>query len=80
MIDEYLVNTIYLLGSRLNRWRMDGTFRLFRNRSYLGQVLHTLEKIFLCRMERFLMVSQKRWKWEVGKKRRGKIHVGKADA
>ena len=44
MIDEYLVNTIYLLGSRLNRWRMDGTFRLFRNRSYLGQVLHTLEE------------------------------------
>ena len=31
-------------------------------------------------MERFLMVSQKRWKWEVGKKRRGKIQVGKADA
>ena len=46
MIDEYLVNTIYLLGSRLNRWRMDGTFRLFRNRSYLGQVLHTLEEKF----------------------------------
>ena len=44
MIDEYLVNTIYLLGSRLNRWRMGGTFRLFRNRSYLGQVLHTLEE------------------------------------